>query len=139
MGAAAQWVAVVTSSELPEAVLASAGGDAALSALHEWLKSGERLCELVNTIRPESVKKIARSKKPFQQMENIAAYLKACSHLGVPAFDAFMTVDLWEGSGMRAVVRNLHSLGRVAQNVEGFEGPHLGAKVRRSLVDSRRC
>ena len=36
-------------------------------------QSGERLCELVNTIRPNSVKKIARTTKPFQQMENIAA------------------------------------------------------------------
>ena len=134
VGAAAQWVAAVTNSEAPAAVLGGCSGgsgsnEAAYAALHEWLKSGERLCELVNTIRPNSVKKIARTTKPFQQMENIAAYLRAVASLGVPAFDAFMTVDLWEGGGMRAVVRNLHSLGRVAQNVDGFEGPHLGAKL----------
>ena len=30
---------------------------------------------------------------------------------------------------MPAVVRNLHSLGRVAQTIEGFEGPTLGARL----------
>ena len=30
---------------------------------------------------------------------------------------------------MAAVVRNLHALGRVAQSVRGFAGPHLGAKL----------
>ena len=62
--------------------------------------------------------------------------------MGVPAFDAFMTVDLG-GGGMRAVVRNLHSLGR-AQNVDGFEGPtrceacHQGrAPVAGQLAEAR--
>ena len=30
---------------------------------------------------------------------------------------------------MRAVVRNVHSLGRVAQRIESYDGPVLGAKL----------
>ena len=37
----------------------------------------------------------------------------------------FVTVDLYEGKNMKAVVRSLHSLGRVAQQ-RGFTGPTLG-------------
>ncbi len=66
----------------------------------------------MNRIRPGSVTRIARSSMPFHMMENIAQYLRACTAMGVPAHDLFMTVDLFEGKGMRAVVRNLHSLGR---------------------------
>ena len=40
----------------------------------------------------------------------------------------FLTVDLFEGKNMGAVVRNLHSLGRVAQ-AHGFQGPTLGTRL----------
>ena len=40
----------------------------------------------------------------------------------------FVTVDLFEGKNVGAVVRNLHSLGRVAQQ-RGFVGPTLGVRL----------
>ena len=40
----------------------------------------------------------------------------------------FVTVDLFEGKNVGAVVRNLHSLGRVAQQ-GGLSGPMLGGKL----------
>ena len=55
--------------------------------------------------------------------------MPACRQLGVPAQDLFMTVDLYEGKDVRAVVRNLHSLGRVSQNIATFDGPYLGARL----------
>ena len=96
--------------------------------LAEALKSGVVLCNLVNKVQPGSVAKIASSSMPFKQMENIGAYLDACRKYGVPAQDTFLTVDLFEGKNMNAVVRNLHSLGRVAQQ-QGFSGPTLGARL----------
>ena len=75
------------------------------------------------------VRRIAQSSMPFKQMENISTYVEACTKLGVPAQDLFMTVDLFEAKDMRAVVRNIHSLGRVAQTIGTFGGPHLGAKL----------
>jgi hypothetical protein len=67
-------------------------------------------------------------------MENISKYLAACTAFGVPDSDLFRSVDLHEGKDMRAVVRNLHSLGRVAQGVVGFNGPHLGARLATKSV-----
>ena len=121
MGAAELWVATVTGCEAP--------GFETEESVHEWLKSGERLCELVNTIKPGSVPRITRSAMPFRQMENISAYLDACQELGVPKFELFMTVDLFEAKSMGAVIRNIHSLGRIAQTVDGFDGPTLGARL----------
>lgn len=73
----------------------------------ENLKDGIALCEMINAIRPGSVKKIERSKMPFKQMENINAYLVAVEKLGLVRSDVFMTVDLFEGKNMNQVVQNI--------------------------------
>ena len=73
---------------------------------------------------------------PFKQMENINSYTDACRRLGVPEADLFDTVDLFEGKNMLAVVCNLHSLGRVAQQ-RGFSGPTLGARLTRARTRAR--
>ena len=66
---------------------------------------------------------------PFRQIGNIAAYADAARRYGVPEPDMFVTVDLFEGKNVTAVVQNLHSLGRVAQQ-QGFAGPAcLGARL----------
>ena len=145
--AAVQWVAAVTGADLAVDAPELSRTPSDLTRAHEWLRSGEVLCALANAIRPGSVGKVARSgqggagAKPFRQMENIAQYLDACAAVGVPAHDLFRTVDLFEGSSMRQVVRNLHSLGRVAQSVAGFGGPHLGARLatrtQRSFSDAQ--
>lgn len=58
---------------------------------------------------------------PFKQMENIGSYVEACAAIGVPSQDLFMTVDLYEGKNLDAIVRNLHSLGRVAQQANPLQ------------------
>jgi hypothetical protein len=123
---AATWVAAVTATNPPPQ---GECADEAEVNLQGWLKSGELLCELINRVQPGAVRRIAASSLPFKQMENIAHYIAACRQLGVLAQDLFQTVDLFEGKDVRAVVRNVHSLGRVAQTVASFEGPHLGPKL----------
>ena len=39
-----------------------------------------------------------------------------------------------QGKNIDAIVRNLHSLGRVAQTLSDFGGPHLGAKLATKTV-----
>eukprot|EP00033_Pygsuia_biforma_P000283 GCRY01000348.1.p1 GENE.GCRY01000348.1~~GCRY01000348.1.p1 ORF type:complete len:193 (+),score=36.16 GCRY01000348.1:86-664(+) len=95
---------------------------------HEELKSGVVLCELINKIKPGSVKKINKMKMPFMQMENINAYLQACQNIGMPVHDTFMTVDLFEAQNMNAVINQIHALGRQAQKI-GYAGPKLGVKL----------
>ena len=123
---AAWWVGAVTGREQPEG-----------ASLQAWLKSGVVLCELMDLISPEEISPASRgasprapstSDKPFRQMENIAAYAGAARRFGVPEPDMFVTVDLFEGKNIAAVVRNLHSLGRVAQQ-RGFVGPQLGVRL----------
>jgi len=97
--------------------------------LHAWLRSGELLCELINKLQPGTISRVSSSAMPFKQMENISNYIEACAALGVPNQDCFRSVELFEGKDLRAVVRNIHSLGRVAQRLEGFHGPTLGAKL----------
>ena len=125
---AAWWVGAVTGREKPEG-----------TSLQAWLKDGVVLCELMNTISPGSVEAQSTSEisdpaaKTFRQMENIAAYADAARRYGVPEPDMFVTVDLFEGNSIAAVVKNLHSLGRVAQQ-RGVTGPTLGAHLASTNV-----
>ncbi|KAJ3437407.1 muscle-specific protein [Anaeramoeba flamelloides] len=90
------------------------------------LKNGVALCELVNAIKPGSVRRVNNSKFPFKMMENINNFLLACENLGVPKYDLFMTVDLYEEKNIPLVIGSIHSLGSAAQKVDGFEGPYIG-------------
>jgi len=95
----------------------------------ESLKSGVVLCNLINNIKPKTIKKINTFNRPFMQMENIKFFLESAKMLGVPEPDLFMTVDLFEEKNMTQVVQGIHSLGRACQKVEGYNGPTIGAKL----------
>ncbi|KAM4662982.1 transgelin-2 [Discoglossus pictus] len=82
--------------------------------LQKWLKDGEVLCLLINSLAPKSVDRIQKSDKSFKQMEQISQFLRACERFGIPATDIFQTVDLWEGKNMASVQRTLMNLGGVA-------------------------
>lgn len=92
-------------------------GEKFKASFHDSLKSGVLLCRLVNKIKPGSVpeNRISLSNMPFNQRENVTAYLDACRRLGVREADMFVTADLFEGNNLVAVVNNLYALGGVAQ------------------------
>eukprot|EP01103_Thecamoeba_quadrilineata_P020558 TRINITY_DN8894_c0_g1_i1.p1 TRINITY_DN8894_c0_g1~~TRINITY_DN8894_c0_g1_i1.p1 ORF type:complete len:131 (-),score=29.95 TRINITY_DN8894_c0_g1_i1:65-457(-) len=71
------------------------------------LQSGVLLLNLLNVLRPGSVKAPQQSKMAFKQMENISAYLAGC---GLPSTDLFQTVDLFEQKNMSIVLMNLKRL-----------------------------
>ena len=108
-----------------EAVL---GGPIEGESLQEALKSGVALVELINAIQPGTCKPPQKKKMPFVQRENIASYLAGCTALGIPGFQSFQTIDLFEDQNMKAVVVNIHALGSTAQKL-GFDGPVLGARM----------
>lgn len=95
-------------------------------AVHDILKDGIVLCELINVIQPGSVKRINHQNMPFFKMENIAQFLRACEDYGVQKSDLFQTVDLFECQNMAAVIQGIFSLGRKAQ--AKFDGPVLGPR-----------
>jgi hypothetical protein len=60
------------------------------------LKNGRLLCNLMNTIKPGSIRKVETSNMPFKQMENISNFLKAARTVGIAEYELFETVDLYE-------------------------------------------
>lgn len=60
------------------------------------LKNGALLCELINKLRPGTVRKINTMNAPFKQRENIELYLKGCENYGLHAQDLFQVNDLFE-------------------------------------------
>jgi hypothetical protein len=111
-------------------------GEKFLSNFGDSLKDGVILCNLMNIIKPGSVKKVEHSQMPFKQMENVSNFLKACRTVGVAEFDLFETVDLFELKNIGLVVKCLHALGRAIQkNCPDYTGPTLG--VKESTVNKR--
>jgi len=94
--------------------------------LQEALKSGARLCEAVNKITPNLVKKINKGNFPAMQRENIAAYIAACKFMAFNKASLFETSDLYDGKNMVLVIENCLELSRRAAkkglaHVSGYE------------------
>jgi len=90
-------------------------------SLQEILKDGSLLCRTLNCAFPQylRVKYTVSSTMPFRQMENIAAFNAGVLTLpGFRTFDAFTTVDLFEGKNMEQVRRCLLTCKRLHQKEE---------------------
>lgn len=128
--------------EAKEWIEAVLGIQFATDNMHEELKSGVVLCNLANAIQPGSAPRPSGMSAPFKQMENIGSYLAACEKIGTRKDDTFQTVSLYENQDMLAVIRQIHSLGSVAQK-NGFDGPPLGSKIAdqnaRTFTDAQRA
>jgi hypothetical protein len=93
---------------------------------HAGLKSGVILCELLNRLKPNTIKKINRGKMPFVQRENISNYLQACQdEFGMRQVDLFVTKDLFENYNMGQVLLNIYALSARSRTT-GFQGPFIG-------------
>ena len=78
--------------------------------LHESLKDGTYLCQLMNCISPGSCKP-AKSKIAFKQMENIGMFLTACENYGLKKMDMYQTVDLYDNTNIGLVIQTIYALG----------------------------
>ncbi|KAJ3220238.1 hypothetical protein HDU67_003253 [Dinochytrium kinnereticum] len=97
-------------------------------SFQESLKDGVLLCKCMNIILPSDPIKISTSRIPFKQMENIGFFLNRLNKIGVPTYDQFQTVDLYEGKNVDQVVNCLFSLSRHAA-AKGCDVPILGPKL----------
>lgn len=99
-------------------------------AYEDLLADGIVLCDLMNAIKPGSIKKVNRtSRLPFKLMENIGLFLDAARAYGVPSSDLFQTVDLYEKKDIGQVTQCLFALGRTCQAHPDYTGPTLGPKL----------
>jgi len=112
-----QWIKEVTGEDI------NTSGDA--DNFYETLKNGQILCQLINALKPGSVKKIQTSAMAFKCMENINSFTQCAKDCGVTDSESFQTVDLWERQNLNSVVICLQSLGRKGAN---FGKPSMGPK-----------
>ena len=61
----------------------TAAGEESGKGFFEALKTGRRLCALVNSIRPGIVPRVNKMAVPAMQMENIGMFLTAAETLGL--------------------------------------------------------
>ncbi|CAI8042533.1 LIM and calponin homology domains-containing protein 1 [Geodia barretti] len=60
----------------------------------EYLQDGTLLCELVQNVRPDLIRKIKRVRSPFAWRENLSFFLEACKSLGLKGSQLFSPEDL---------------------------------------------
>ena len=120
----AEWIEGVLGKKLPNRDFA------------ESLKSGVILCELLNVIRPNTIKKINTRSIALMEIENIKLYLEGCWKLGVPSGDLFVSSDLYNKKSMQAVLQNLTSLSRLAARIPSYSGPLMASHSRSSSSSS---
>jgi len=91
------------------------------SDLFPPLRSGERLCKMINLIKPGSVAKVVSAQgKPFLMLENINFFLEAARQLGIPEHKLFLPLDLLERKNMPKVVYCLHEMAAFAYSKFGI-------------------
>merc|ERR1712039_399113 len=123
-------------AEWIEAVTNTSQGDLEFA---DWLRDGQILCQLMNCIRPGTIRKIHVSQMPFKQMENITSFVNAARDLGVPESATFSTPDLYEQKNIGSVARCVYALGGVVQaNCPEFTGPKLGVAMNTRSIDKKR-
>jgi len=105
----------------------------------EWCKDGQVLCRAVNKVQAGICPRINKSSMPFQQMENVTAFIQACRKLGVLEKDLFSTVDLYEGKNLKSVYNCIFNLGSIIRRTAPtFRGPYLGVAQKAVVADAAR-
>ncbi|KAI8378066.1 kinase-like domain-containing protein [Radiomyces spectabilis] len=81
--------------------------------LHKALNDGVILCNLVNKIKPGTIKHVGQKDLSFIKMDNITRFLQGARQLGVSDTQLFETIDLFEGKDMVAVIHTILSLAQI--------------------------
>ena len=91
-------------------------GEKINGTLQEGLKSGVVLCKILNKIQPNIVARVNKMNQAFFQMENIKNAVTAMRVLGLQESGLFNTVDLYEGTNMKAVAHSILELAALAKS-----------------------
>ncbi|KAG0760439.1 hypothetical protein G6F24_008319 [Rhizopus arrhizus] len=79
--------------------------------LQKELKDGVILCNLVNQLKPGTIKNVGQKKDfSFIQMDNITRFLQGVRQLGMKECQLFETTDLYSAKDMSSVVHTILSL-----------------------------
>ncbi|KAI8364994.1 kinase-like domain-containing protein [Choanephora cucurbitarum] len=96
--------------------------------LHLHLKDGIVLCNLVNSIRPNTIRVRGQNKEfPVVQMDTISRFLQGVAQLGIPDIKLFEPADLYSARNMSAVI---HTILTLAEFSNSQQSPLHGKKER---------
>ncbi|XP_051864968.1 LIM and calponin homology domains-containing protein 1-like isoform X3 [Pristis pectinata] len=110
------------------------------------LENGILLCELLNAIKPGTVKKINRLPTPIAGLDNITLFLRACEELGLKGSQLFDPGDLQDMTNratvkvpeysrkMKNVLITIYWLGKAANSCTSYSGPTLNLKEFEGLL-----
>merc|ERR1712198_226244 len=102
----------------------------------EQLKDGQKLCKLMNALKPGTIKKVNAGKHVFKWMENLENFNQACKAFRVPEMETFQAVDLTGRVNLHQVVLCCNGLARKANSVglRGF-GPKESEQNKRDFSE----
>lgn len=83
--------------------------------LHHELKDGVLLCNLVNKIKPGTIKQVGQKDLSFIKMDNITRFLQGARQLGLNSAQLFETIDLFEAKDMTAVIHTILAISRLTE------------------------
>jgi len=134
-----QWIADVTGEEIPE----QTGQDSVVHWFAETMKNGYLLSKLILTLDPDVKNRIGkrkwRAKKvkmPFQAMEQIELFGKACKEIGLREQDVCTSQDVWNKENPNQIISTLYALNaEVVQR--GWNGPTISDSFKRAEENIR--
>jgi len=109
----------------------------------ESLMDGVALCEVINCIEPNAIKKIRNSPVMLFRRENFMAFCTAAEQIGVPHNDLCRFEDIYDNKNMSQCLIMLLSLARKVQYRPGYKGPILqdavkqGTKIEREFTEQQ--
>ncbi|KAI7895905.1 uncharacterized protein EV154DRAFT_494138 [Mucor mucedo] len=80
------------------------------------LSDGVLLCNLVNKLKPGTIKQVGQKDLSFIKMDNITRFLQGARQLGLNKAQLFETVDLFEAKDMTAVIHTILAISRLTEN-----------------------
>ncbi|GAN04190.1 protein kinase [Mucor ambiguus] len=83
--------------------------------LHQELKDGVLLCNLVNKLKPGTIKQVGQRDLSFIKMDNITRFLQGARQLGLNSAQLFETIDLFEAKDMTAVIHTILAISRLTE------------------------
>jgi len=92
------------------------------------LKDGVILCELINKLQKDSVKKINQSQLNWHKLENLGNFIKAILAYGLKPNDIFEANDLFESGNMTQVQSTLLALANMAKTKGNNSSVDIGVK-----------
>uniref|UniRef100_A0AAV2K434 LIM domain 7a n=1 Tax=Knipowitschia caucasica TaxID=637954 RepID=A0AAV2K434_KNICA len=110
------------------------------------LENGVLLCDLINSIKPGTIRRVNRLPTPIAGLDNLNVFLRACGKLGLKEAQLFHPGDLQDLSTrvtvkaeetnrrLKNVLITIYWLGRRAQCDLVYDGPYLNLKAFEGLL-----